>query len=111
MLKTGERKPELKTYLNASAASNFTVMFSCLQRFIKPIIGDAVDTQVRFNHRPAFSEDDHLRDEWYRDDIAVQLARQLCRLIELLALHQPEPARHVAIIIIIILNPINVYCV
>jgi len=57
--------------LDASAAGDLAVMFSRLKRLVKPVISDAINTQVRLHHRPAFSEDDHLWDERYSDHISI----------------------------------------
>jgi len=85
---------QLYANLNASATSHLAVVFSCLKRLVEPVVSDAIDTQVRFYHRPAFSEDDDLWDERYGNHIVVQLGRQPCGLTDLLAVQQPEPANH-----------------
>jgi len=103
--------------LDAAAARDLAVMFARLERLVESVVRDAVDAQVRLDHRPTLGEDDHLRDERHGDHVVVELGRQPSTLGHLRAVEQPEPVNqhHSKIIInniinIIIIINMHVYC-
>ncbi len=78
--------------LDVPAARDLLEVFLRLERLVHLVVRHAEDAQTRLLGRVVLREHDELGHEGDGDRLAVQLRGHLRRLVDVLTVHQPEPA-------------------
>lgn len=78
-------------HLNISAAGNFSEVLLLLQGLVHLVVGHAETAQASLNGVQRLCKDDKLGHVRNTDDLSVQLAGKVYRLLSLSAVYQPKP--------------------